>query len=227
MKKFATILSSIILAVILLSVGNGHAISLFVGASKTPGIHSKINGVVVEDQWGGTMENSILDGKKLDYLYCVDLFSIVYSNTTYANTSVNNSGTIHNTPLINADHVAYLLSKYGVGDSGDVGQALQAAIWHLTTVNTDGKSIYDLDSVAYGTNSNVVNLYNQYVTEAANNIGNIADFLWVNPAKRAGHDDYQGLVTVPPVPEPGTMMLLGFGMLGLAIYGKRRANKEA
>lgn len=29
------------------------------------------------------------------------------------------------------------------------------------------------------------------------------------------------------VPEPGTMMLLGFGMLGLAIYGKRRMNKEA
>jgi hypothetical protein len=30
-----------------------------------------------------------------------------------------------------------------------------------------------------------------------------------------------------PVPEPGTMMLLGFGMLGMAIYGKRRMNKEA
>lgn len=30
-----------------------------------------------------------------------------------------------------------------------------------------------------------------------------------------------------PVPEPGTMALLGFGMLGLAIYGKRRMNKEA
>ena len=29
-----------------------------------------------------------------------------------------------------------------------------------------------------------------------------------------------------PVPEPGTMMLLGFGMLGLAVYGKRRMNKE-
>lgn len=34
-----------------------------------------------------------------------------------------------------------------------------------------------------------------------------------------GHD-------IAPVPEPGTMMLLGFGMLGLAIFGKRRMNRE-
>lgn len=32
---------------------------------------------------------------------------------------------------------------------------------------------------------------------------------------------------VASVPEPGTMMLLGLGMLGMAVYGKRRMNKEA
>ncbi|ABL00040.1 PEP-CTERM sorting domain-containing protein [Pelobacter propionicus] len=33
--------------------------------------------------------------------------------------------------------------------------------------------------------------------------------------------------SIAPVPEPGTMVLLGAGMLGLAIFGKRRMNREA
>jgi hypothetical protein len=34
-------------------------------------------------------------------------------------------------------------------------------------------------------------------------------------------------VSIAPVPEPGTMMLLGIGLGGLALFGKRRMNKEA
>ncbi|QEM70211.1 PEP-CTERM sorting domain-containing protein [Geobacter sp. FeAm09] len=30
-----------------------------------------------------------------------------------------------------------------------------------------------------------------------------------------------------PVPEPGTIALVGLGMVGLAIYGKRRQNNKA
>jgi len=39
--------------------------------------------------------------------------------------------------------------------------------------------------------------------------------------------DYTAEFSAAPVPEPGTMMLLGIGMLGMAVYGKRRMNKQA
>ncbi len=36
----------------------------------------------------------------------------------------------------------------------------------------------------------------------------------------------RGPRNVNPVPEPGTLALLGSGLLGLAIYGKRKLNRE-
>jgi len=42
-----------------------------------------------------------------------------------------------------------------------------------------------------------------------------------------GEEDYTAEFSAAPVPEPGTMVLLGAGLLGLAIFGKRRMNKEA
>lgn len=47
----------------------------------------------------------------------------------------------------------------------------------------------------------------------------------INPLEPSDPDAFH--IAVAPVPEPGTMVLLGAGLLGLAIFGKRRMNKEA
>ncbi|MGO9612222.1 MAG: PEP-CTERM sorting domain-containing protein [Dissulfurispiraceae bacterium] len=59
------------------------------------------------------------------------------------------------------------------------------------------------------------------LTALGNNTGNISAFDWITPGDCNGH--YQGLVT--EVPEPGTLALLGSGLLGLALYARRRVKK--
>ncbi len=48
-----------------------------------------------------------------------------------------------------------------------------------------------------------------------------------NPGSYGGGYVVEYDTSPAPVPEPGTIALLGIGMLGLVVYGKRRQNKQA
>jgi hypothetical protein len=68
------------------------------------------------------------------------------------------------------------------------------------------------------------------LTSVASNPFSLTEVISVTQGKSINDSHFSQFsagIDVAPVPEPGTMMLLGIGMLGMAVYGKRRMNKEA
>jgi hypothetical protein len=212
---------TLVLAVcmVLFVAAESHADSLFVGGQYSS-IASVVNGNQTTEG-GGSVGGSSLNGKPLDYLYCVDLFTNVYVNASYPFTTFNRSGVIHGNPVINLEEVAWLLGHYGTGGQGDQAMALQAAIWEVI----NGYNVYHLDTAH--SSASVVNLYNTMLTQGAGQHGNVSNFLWINPGTDAqGTQLYQGLVTssssYDSVPEPVTMLLFGSGLICLAGMRLRR-----
>jgi hypothetical protein len=86
----------------------------------------------------------------------------------------------------------------------------------------DGADYGIVNGFAAGNNVNANK--NPYINNQLTILLNVAEGFDVNSITGVGFQYDTALDTTPPVPEPGTMMLLGAGFLGLAVYGKRRRN---
>jgi hypothetical protein len=170
--------------------------------------------------------SAVIGGKTVvfDAIYCVDLNHFINDDSFYNNTIFKTNGQVNGSTVNNAAEIAWLILNTTVTNETQAA-GLQAAIWE--TEYGSHFSLLTGGAIAADEAADLLALSHGTVTSSL-----ISQLDWITPptiTEGHGKDSYtesqQGLVGLPDppaVPEPGTLSLLGTGILGAAGMIRRR-----
>jgi len=252
--KFGAAAAVLGLLTVLACENRAQADTLVLGGDYNPFAWTLTNGPgpgtqTVQNEGGGSIDPSTLNGHALPYIYCIDIPDQVGAPGTYSNTAVTNDGTARYSTT-NTNHQLNTFATANTLTGGDfvyAGGSLTKAeqiawlVTNLAPAAIDPTNSPDANNLlqeglqaaiwktvygsAFTVQDSAVNTQMQTdLTALGANLGNVGSLDWLTPGGSTGSTVYQALVTVA-TPEPSSLAIAGLGALGFLGYSlKRRKN---